>query len=90
MLASLNKVAQKTKPDRSSAVMTRRAFHSTLVAAAVSSKGVSAPVSTDIAPALQSLLLDWCDGLLQLQIDARSNPAASCMMTASANPFTTR
>jgi hypothetical protein len=53
--------------------MTRRAFHSTLAAAAISSTAAAAP--GDITPALQALLLDWCDGLLQLQIDAPSNAA---------------
>ena len=53
--------------------MTRRAFHSTLLAAAISSQAAAVPASADITPALRSLLLDWCDGLLKLQIDSPSN-----------------
>jgi hypothetical protein len=63
LLASLKDMAAKSNSDRPSAVMTRRAFHSTLAGVAMSS------------PALRSLLLDWCDALLRLQIDAPSNAA---------------
>jgi hypothetical protein len=52
--------------------MTRRAFHSLMAGVALDRPAAAAPT---LRPALQSLLLDWCDGLVGLQIDQPSNPA---------------
>ena len=53
--------------------MTRRTFHSLLAAAALRQAGAAPP--PNLSQPLQSLFLDWCQGLLKLQIDAPSNSA---------------
>jgi hypothetical protein len=64
---------QRSRPDKPAPRITRRAFHSLIGGAAAGLAGGPAPAS--LRPAVQSLLLDWCDGLVGLQIDAPSNPA---------------
>ena len=65
----------KSSSDSPAALLTRRAFHSALAGAAMSSRVAAAPSSVSLTPAVRSLFLDWCEALLKLQIDAPSNPA---------------